>query len=178
MRRAQTADKKKSSPQKAKAQRHPTRLSQAQIKVLLLGIEYKLTRLSIGWLCDDGVTLSDRAYSPATVASLYERGLLDSNFVDLRVIYGARGLIDMKNLDGARHANAPEIPKFQVWTNALGRKVLTDKGLLPDNLPQRDLAGQKGFSCSGCKVIDLDLWRAQRQRQHGQHPGGKSKVKR
>jgi hypothetical protein len=89
----------------------------------------KLTRSSIGWSPDDGVTCSQGYYSPATISSLWERGLLDANFTDLRVIYGARGLIDMKNLDGACYAHFPEMPKFQAWTSALGKKVLHSNGV-------------------------------------------------
>jgi len=83
------------------------------------------------------VTCYDSTYSPATISSLWERGLLDANFTDLRAIYGARGLIDMKNLDGANHAETPEIPKFQVWTSALGKNVLQKKGLLPYGIELR-----------------------------------------
>jgi hypothetical protein len=92
--------------------RNVVRLSRSQSGVLLRGIDCKLTRSSIGWSPDDGVTMSDHAYSPVTISCLWERGLLDANFVDLRVIYGGRGLIDMKNLDGAYHRHAPEIPKL------------------------------------------------------------------
>jgi hypothetical protein len=106
-----------------------TRLSRPQIKVLLVGIDLKLTRSSIGWSPDDGVTRPIGYFSPATISSLWERGLLDANFIDLRAIYGARGLIDMKNLDGARYTET-EIPKFQVWTSALGKKLLEQKGFL------------------------------------------------
>jgi hypothetical protein len=42
-----------------------------------------------------------RRYSPARISSLWEPDLLNANFIDLRVIYDGRGLIDMKNLDGA-----------------------------------------------------------------------------
>jgi hypothetical protein len=68
---------------------------------------------------------------------LWERGLLDANFIDVRVIYGGRGLIDMKNFDGACHTDLPEMPKFQVWTSALGKKVLQDKGLFSKNVELR-----------------------------------------
>ena len=72
-------------------------------------------------------------YSPATIKSLWHRGLLDGNFSDPRVIDGGCEIIKLQNLDGARHAHSPEIPKFQVWTNALGREVLKDKCLLLDD---------------------------------------------
>jgi hypothetical protein len=86
--------------------------------------DLKLTRTSSGWHPDDGVTCSDRACSPATISSLWERGLLDANFTDLRVIYGAPGLIDMKNLDGACYADLPELPKFQRARDHLGGEDL------------------------------------------------------
>jgi len=52
---------------------------------------------------------------------LWERGLLDANFIDPRV--PCSELKGVKKFDGA--------PKFQVWTSALGKKVLKQKGLLP-----------------------------------------------
>jgi hypothetical protein len=112
-------------------------LSRPQITALLIGTELKLTRSSMGWSPDGGVTSFDGCFSPATISSLWERGLLDANFIDVRVIYGGRGLIDMKNFDGACHADAPGMPKFQVWTSALGKKVLQDKGLFSKNVELR-----------------------------------------
>lgn len=109
-------------------------LSKAQVDALLCGINLKLTRHSMGWSPDDGVTCSDGCFSPATIRSLWERGLIDANFIDLRVIYGGRGLIEMKNLDGVCYADLPGMPKFQVWPSALGKKVLQDKGLLTEQV--------------------------------------------
>jgi hypothetical protein len=114
----------------------PRSLSKPQINALLVGIDLKLTRSSMGWSPDDGVTCFDGCFSPATISSLWERGLLDANFIDLRVIYGGRELTDMKNFDGAHYADLPGMPKFQVWTSALGKKVLQDKGLLTDQLAE------------------------------------------
>lgn len=107
-------------------------LSQPQISVLLLGVDLKLSRSLMGWYYDDRIRSEDpvRIYSRATIQSLHERGLLDANFSDPRIL---RGVVGVQNLDGARHEHSPEVPKFQVWTSALGRKVLKDKGLLLDD---------------------------------------------
>jgi hypothetical protein len=115
----------------------PRSLSKPHINALLAGIDFKLTRHSMGWSPDDGVTCSDGTYSAATISSLWERGLLDANFIDLSVIYDGRGLIDLKNLDGACYADLPGMPKFQVWTSALGKKVLQDKGLFSNRVELR-----------------------------------------
>jgi hypothetical protein len=61
-------------------------------------------------------------YATATINSLWERGLLDANFTDPRLPCSELG--EVRKLDGAS--------KFQVWTSALGVKVLQDKGLLTD----------------------------------------------
>ena len=66
------------------------RLSQPQIIVLLLGVDLKLSRSSMGWSYDDRMRSQDpvRIYSPATIKSLHERGLLDANFSDPRILRG------------------------------------------------------------------------------------------
>ena len=109
------------------------RLSQPQIIVLLLGVDLKLSRSSMGWSYDDRMRSEDpvRIYSPTIIKSLHERGLLDANFSDPRILRGQ--FVGVQNLDGARHEHSPEVPEFQVWTSALGRKVLKDKGLLLDD---------------------------------------------
>ena len=109
------------------------RLSQPQIIVLLLGVDLKLSRSSMGWSYDDPMRSEGavRIYSPTTIKSLHERGLLDTNFSDPRILRGQ--FVGVQNLDGARHEHSPEVPEFQVWTSALGRKVLKDKGLLLDD---------------------------------------------
>jgi hypothetical protein len=75
--------------------------------------------------------LRDPTGAICSIKSLHERGLLDANFSDQRVLRGE--FVGVQNLDGARHEHSPEIPEFQVWTSALGRKVLKDKGLLLDD---------------------------------------------
>ena len=59
------------------------RLSETQIAVLLEGVDHKLSRSSMGWSFDDG-TRPLPIFYPATIRSLWKRGLLDSNFVDPR----------------------------------------------------------------------------------------------
>ena len=110
----------------------PLPLSQSQIDLLRRGVSHKLTSSSLGW-CYDAPKKRIRPlriYSHLTTEMLYERGFLDANFSDPRVIYGGCEIIKLQNLDGMRHEHSPEIPKFQVWTSALGKQVLKDKGLL------------------------------------------------
>src|SRR5262249_26304050 len=108
------------------------RLSELQIDVLLLGAHHKLDRSSLGWSYDDRMFPTDPVWliGPRTIKSLHERGLLDANFNDPRVLSGE--FTGVQNLDGARHEHSPEVPKFQVWTSALGVMVLRKKGLLPE----------------------------------------------
>jgi hypothetical protein len=107
------------------------RFSPLQIQALLAGVGHKFARSSLGWLSDDDLS----SFRPATIKSLHKRGLLDSNFNDMRVLDGeTRGV---ENLDGARHEHSPEVPKFQVWTSALGREILEEMGLLPNDCELR-----------------------------------------
>jgi hypothetical protein len=108
------------------------RLSELQIDVLLLGAHHKLDRSSLGWSYDDRMFPTDPVWliRLSTIKSLHERGLLDANFNDARVHTG--GFAAVQNFDGARHEDSPGAPKLQVWTSALGIKVLRDKGLLPE----------------------------------------------
>ncbi|MGH6803706.1 MAG: hypothetical protein ACREC3_10115 [Methyloceanibacter sp.] len=123
---------------------HATKLSKAlqlsdvQIDVLLLGLDQKLDRSSMGWSYDDRVNWSDpvRIYRPATIKALWRRGLLVGNFNDPRGVGHLGELAGLKNLDGAVHEHSiqsPKTPKFQVWTSPLGREVLEDMGLLPED---------------------------------------------
>jgi hypothetical protein len=115
----------KSPLAKKKIRKTKTRgLSKPQITVLLLCIDDKLSRYGTGWAFDDGFADPDpgRMYATATINSLWERGLLDANFTDPRLPCSELG--EVRKLDGAS--------KFQVWTSALGVKVLQDKGLLTD----------------------------------------------
>jgi hypothetical protein len=104
-----------------------------QFDVLLLGVHHKLDRGLLGWACDDHnlPTGLVHLFRPVTIKSLHERGLLDANFSDSRVHRGE--LVGVQNLDGARHEHSPEVPKFQVWTRALVRQALKQKGLLVDD---------------------------------------------
>jgi hypothetical protein len=106
------------------------RLSELQIDVLLLGAHHKLDRSALGWSFDDRTLPSDPVWliRPVTIKSLHEQGLLDANFNDPRVLSGE--FTGVQNLNGARHEHSPEVLKFQVWTSALGIKVLRNKGLL------------------------------------------------
>jgi hypothetical protein len=108
------------------------RLSELQIDVLLLGAHHKLDRSSRGWSYDDRIFPTDPVWliRPCTIKSLHERGLLDANFTDPCVHTGEFAGVD--NVDGLRHEHSPDVPKFQVWTSALGIKILRKKGLLPE----------------------------------------------
>lgn len=108
-------------------------LSISQIDVLLEGHDHKLSRSSMGWSFDDGMS-PVRLYRPATIKSLWERGLLDANFVDPRGVGRCLEACGVENLDGARHAHTPEVPELFVWTSALGRKVLGDQGILSEKV--------------------------------------------
>jgi hypothetical protein len=56
---------------------------------------------------------------------------MEGNFNDTRVLDGdTRGV---QNLDGARHEHHPEALKFQVWTSALGKKILKEMNFLGDD---------------------------------------------
>jgi len=126
------------------------RLSDSQIEVLLKGIDHKLSRSTMGWSYDDRKSPTDgvRIHSPATIKSLWNRGLLDSNFVDPRGVGRSLEARRVQNLDGAHYTHSPEGSLLMVWTSELGRKalddiqqklledigsqVLEDKGLFPD----------------------------------------------
>ena len=109
-------------------------LSPLQLKALLAGVDHKLDRSLLGWLCDiDGPTEPAILFRTVTIKSLHKKGLLDANFTDMLVHNGhTKGL---QNLDGAAHEHclkSPKTPKFQVWTSDLGKEVLKEVGLLPD----------------------------------------------
>jgi hypothetical protein len=108
------------------------RLSPLQAKALLAGVDHKLDRSALGWLCDvNGPTKPAILFRTVTIKSLHKRGLLDANFTDMRVLDGdTKGV---QNLDGARHEHSPEVSKFQVWTSALGREILDEMGFLGDD---------------------------------------------
>ena len=115
----------------------PLRLSDVRIEVLLLGVDHKLDRSSMGWSYEDRINWSDpvRIYSPATIKSLWNRGLLVGNFNDPRGVGNLGELAELKNLDGAVHEHcvrSPKTTKFQVWTSDLGKDILKEVGLLPD----------------------------------------------
>jgi hypothetical protein len=116
----------------------PLRLSNMQIDVLLLGAHHKLDRSSMGWSYDDRVNWSDpvRIYNPVTIKALWNRGLLVGNFNDPRAVGNLGDLAELQNLDGAVYEHcvkSPKTPKFQVWTSDLGKEVLSEIGLLPDD---------------------------------------------
>jgi hypothetical protein len=112
--------------------RNSLRLSPVQISALVAGLDRKLARSTLGWLCDvNGPDEPAVLFRTMTVKSLHKRGLLDANFDDMRVHDGhTKGV---QNLDGARHAHSPESLKFEVWTSDLGTEVLKEIGLLPDD---------------------------------------------
>jgi hypothetical protein len=111
------------------------RLSPLQLKALLAGVDLKLDRSALGWLCDlNGPNEPAVLFRTVTIKSLHKQGLLDANFTDLRVHGGeTKGV---QNLDGAVHEHSlesPKTPKFEVWTSDLGKEVLRQIGLLPDD---------------------------------------------
>ncbi len=122
--------KKQASTQKRT--RHE-RLSDAQVRVLLAGLDQKLVRSSMGWSVDKYTPHSEVVYilSPATIKSLAKKQLIDANFDDPRGFEKCSLLRDVRNLDGARYEHSPEVPKLLVWTNRLGRQALADLGLHP-----------------------------------------------
>ena len=109
------------------------RLSDAQIEVLLLGADYKLSRSSMGWSYDDRKSPLDAVvlHRFATIKSLWKRGLLDSNFIDPSGVGPSGEARLIQNLDGARFTHSPEVPELKVWASALGRKALEENGHLP-----------------------------------------------
>src|SRR5262245_56292144 len=113
------------------------RLSRPQIRVLLLGVDHELHRNLMGWhQVDDRVREKGSVsiiYAVSTIKSLYKRGLLDGNFNDERVLQG-HCFPKLCNLDGALNP-VSKGPRFKVWTSALGRKVLAEKGFLPEDTP-------------------------------------------
>ena len=58
-----------------------------------------------------------------TSLRLWERGLLDANFIDPRV--------PCWELEGTRKFDGAQ--KFQEWTSSLGTELLREKGLLLDD---------------------------------------------
>jgi hypothetical protein len=112
--------------------RKTLRLTELQIDVLLLGVHHKIDRHSRGWSYDDRIFPRDPVWliRPSTIKSLHGRGLLDANFNDARAHGGE--FASVQNFDGARHEDSSDAPKLQVWTSALGIKVLRNKGLLPE----------------------------------------------
>ena len=81
----------------------------------------------MGWSYD----YRPRSEDPVrTSARPYMSGA-DANFSDPRILRGE--FVGVQNLGGARYEHSPEVPEFQVWTSALGRTVLKDKGLLLDD---------------------------------------------
>ncbi len=113
------------------------RLSALQVHALLAGLDHKLTRSLLGWLCDlNGPDEPAVLFGPATIKSLWRRGLFEGNFNDSRGVGSRDELKEAETLDGARYS--PDVPKLQVWTSDFGKEVLEDGkevleelGLLP-----------------------------------------------
>jgi hypothetical protein len=90
----------KSPLAKKKIRKTKTRgLSKPQITVLLLCIDDKLSRYGTGWAFDDGFGDPDpgRMYATATINCLWERGLLDANFTDPRLLCSELGEVRKRN---------------------------------------------------------------------------------
>ena len=103
-------------------------LSQDQIEVLILGLQGPLFRSSLGWSPDVRTPPKEvvTVYAPATIKSLWKRGLLEGNFKDPRGV--EPDYWGLKNTDGANFKHSPEIPKLLVWTNSHRRRVLIEQG--------------------------------------------------
>jgi len=100
-------------------------ISGPQIEALVEGTHYQLPRGPMGWGCDTGVG-PVQIHSPATIKSLWKRGLLDANFNDPRAVGPFREARHVENLDGLRYPHSPEVSVLMVWTSELGRKALDD----------------------------------------------------
>jgi hypothetical protein len=110
--------------------RNGVRLSPAQINALLAGLEHKMSRSALGWLCHiNGPNEPALLIRMVTIRSLHRRGLVDANFTDMRVHDG--DCTGVRALDGAVYEHSlasPKQPKFQVWTNQFGKEVLKQLG--------------------------------------------------
>ncbi len=106
-------------------------LSDAQIEVLLSGLEHKLFRSSLGWSAVEGFFRTDVRFRPSTIKSLAKRRLIDANFDDPRGFEKCDLVRGVENLDGARHFVDGKSPILLVWTNRQGRQALVDLGLHP-----------------------------------------------
>jgi hypothetical protein len=91
----------------------PRRISWQQLLVLHVAAIYKLRRSSMGWWADrPAADLNWIVHSPATVKSLFKKGLLEGNARGENVLGGWDGKSKME----------PPIPKL--WTSAEGKKLL------------------------------------------------------
>ena len=128
------------------------KLSDAQITVLEVGAIHRLSRSSMGWSVHDERKVA-RIYSPATVKSLWKRGLIDANFDDARGFGPCHELRDVQNLDGTRHAHSPEVHMLSVWTNERGKDVLEQLGFLPELANGPNI--KNSFNAEPAAVISL-----------------------
>ena len=100
-------------------------ISGPQIEALVNCARLQLSRGPMGWGCDTGVG-PVQIHSPATIKSLWKRGLLDANFNDPRGVGPFREARRVENLDGLRYPHSPEVSVLLVWTSELGRNALDD----------------------------------------------------
>jgi len=108
---------------------HPPklRLSPSQIRVLQIATKHKLVRSSVGWSIDDDEIKSKHPFffTPNTIKSLWNLGLLDANFDDPKGVGPSRESFKLQN---------EERRKLLVWTNRRGLEALKDTARLSDEI--------------------------------------------
>lgn len=106
-------------------------LSIPQLNSLQMAAEQKLRRGTLGWAYETGPH-SCIISSPATIKSLWRRGLLNANFDDPRGFEDLDKARQVNNLDGARFPHSPEVQMLCVWANWRGMEILRSYGWIED----------------------------------------------
>ena len=107
-----------------------------QIEALLAGVNRKLMRAAMDWVCLEEMNCSDTMpfcvagrFRLSTIKSLHNRGLLSANFDDPRLHHSYwKGVENMARKGERRSLSTP-----MVWTSKLGRELLCAKNLLPES---------------------------------------------
>jgi hypothetical protein len=150
-------------------------LTPAQVEALLAGVNRKLVRAAMDWVCLEEAspawTVPFRVaarFRLSTIKSLHKRGFLSANFDDLHIHDGYwKGVGSVDWMRGTRASGTP-----MVWTSALGREMLCARNLLPKEAIDNVVAFQSGVTkrmrCSHLRreaeIIDLASCRAIRNR--------------